>query len=79
MQFEGWRYCLGDFSICIGRATLKPKQEFRGFVAEVHYHPLDDNTIGSALLEVIIHHNQAASCQCSTFWPQAYAVEKSGP
>ncbi len=56
MQFEGWSYCLGDFSVCVGRATLKPKQEFRGFVAEVHYHPLDDITMGSALLKVKLHH-----------------------
>ena len=56
MQFEGWSYCLGDFSVCVGRATLKPKQEFRGFVAEIHYHPLDDITMGSALLKVKLHH-----------------------
>ena len=56
MQFEGWSYCLGDFSVCIGRATLKPKQEFRGFVAEVHYHPLDDIIMGSALLQVRLRH-----------------------
>ena len=52
MHFEGWRYRLGDFDICIGRATLKPKQEFKGFVVEIHYHPLDDLLIGQAICMV---------------------------
>jgi hypothetical protein len=52
MHFEGWRYSLGDFTVCVGRATLKPKQEFRGFVVEIHYHPLSDLTMGQGILAV---------------------------
>ena len=59
MHFEGWRYSLGDFTVCVGRGTLKPKQEFRGFVVEIHYHPLNDLTMGQGILAV-----RAVSCSC---------------
>lgn len=52
MHFEGWRYVLGDFTVCIGRATLKPKQEFRGFAVELHYQPLNDISMAPAVLGV---------------------------
>ncbi len=55
MHFEGWQYPMGDFTVCIGRATLKPKQEFRGFVVEIHYHPLDDLLTGQAICKVGRH------------------------
>ncbi|CAL5222834.1 g5258 [Coccomyxa viridis] len=54
MRFEGWQYQMGDFTVCIGRATLKPKQEFRGFVVEIHYHPLDDLLMGQAICKEIV-------------------------
>ena len=52
MHFEGWQYPMGDFTVCVGRATLKPKQEFRGFVVEIQYHPLEDLLIGQAICKV---------------------------
>ena len=52
MHFEGWRYELGDFTVCVGRATLKPKQEFKGFVVDIHYHPLDDISAGQPICTV---------------------------
>ena len=65
MHFEGWRYELGDFTVCIGRATLKPKQEFRGFVVEIHYHPLDDISAGQAI--------------CTVWRPSAYIKSAASP
>jgi len=52
MHFEGWQYSLGDFTVCVGRATLKPNQEFRGFVVEIQYHPVDDLLMGQEILQV---------------------------
>ena len=52
LAFEGWAFRLGDFVVRVGKAQLRPREEFRGIVAEVEYAPLSNLDVAAAALTV---------------------------
>ncbi len=40
LHFDGWAYNLGDFNVRVGKVTLRPREEFKGFMVEVEYTPV---------------------------------------
>lgn len=52
MHFDGWAYKVGDFNVKVGKVTLKPREEFKGFMVEVEYAPVSTATQASPALMV---------------------------
>lgn len=52
LAFEGWAFRLGDFVVRVGRAQLRPREEFKGVMAEVEYAPLVNLDVAGAALAV---------------------------
>lgn len=54
VHFEGWAFALGDFAVRVGKATLRPQEQFRGIMVEVEYAPVPDLAVAAPALTVSI-------------------------
>jgi hypothetical protein len=50
--FEGWQYSAGDFMLRVTKATLRPQEEFKGFVVDVEYLPVSRGDLAAPCLNV---------------------------
>ena len=64
LAFEGWAFRLGDFVVRVGRAQLRPREEFKGVMAEVEYAPLVNLDVAAAAMAVCAtpHQRTLESC-----------------
>ena len=51
LQFYGVAYTVGDFTVCVGRAVMRPGEELRGYMVEVEYLPVQAPQLAQAALQ----------------------------
>lgn len=51
LQFYGVAYTVGDFTVCVGRAMMRPGEELRGYMVEVEYLPVQAPQLAQAALQ----------------------------
>lgn len=52
LHFDGWAYNVGDFNVRVGKVTLRPREEFKGFMVEVEYTPVSTAEQATPALQV---------------------------
>lgn len=55
LHFDGWAYNLGDFHVRVGKVTLRPTEEFKGFMVEVEYAPVSTAEQATPALKVCFY------------------------
>lgn len=61
LHFEGWAYNLGDFNVRVGKVTLRPTEEFKGFMVEVEYAPVSTAEQATPALKEFVEFLQTAT------------------
>lgn len=52
LAFEGWAYSAGDFTVRVAKMTLRPQEEFKGFMVDVEYAPISRGDLAARCLAV---------------------------